>query len=215
MQSVRLNKIVSLIPQCKDLADVGCDHGYVGIEALRLALAERVVFVDVSRPSLDKAQSNCPKEYLSAVSFVCQDGLQGLTVDCAVIAGMGGLEIISILQCAHTLPSMLVLQPMRNQREVRSFLLQNYEILTDEKFCDGKYYDIIVAKRAGKSMQLTQMQLEYGKTNLENPSLDFISYLNKELTKIRNYPIFANDSNLQAKAEEMEHMIAEYLAKRH
>ena len=38
MLTKRLQKLVSVLPQCEVLADVGCDHGYVGIEALTRAL---------------------------------------------------------------------------------------------------------------------------------------------------------------------------------
>ena len=48
MLTKRLEKLVSVIPCSDTLADVGCDHGYVGIEALKRGLANRVVFVDVS-----------------------------------------------------------------------------------------------------------------------------------------------------------------------
>ena len=146
MKSVRLNKLVSLVPNCELLADVGCDHGYVGIEVLRLGKAKRVAFSDVSQPSLNKARANCPKEYKSVTSFHCQDGLGDINADCAIIAGMGGLEIISILQNAKHLPNKLVLQPMRNQRDVRVFVSSKYEVVTDEKFFDEKYYDVMYLK---------------------------------------------------------------------
>lgn len=184
MQSVRLHKLVSLIPKCKLLADVGCDHGYVGIEALRLGKVKQVAFTDISQPSLDKAKRNCPEEFGNVVSFHCQDGLGQIKADCAVIAGMGGLEIISILQQAKYLPQKLVLQPMRNQRDVREYLTQRYEILTDVKFRDGKFYDVIVAKQSDSQRELTELELVFGKTNLQQPSQDFVDYLQLELTKL-------------------------------
>lgn len=184
MGSVRLSKLVSLIPSCDLLADVGCDHGYVGIEALRLGKAQRVAFTDISRPSLNKARLNCPQEFNDVVTFHCQDGLGQIQADCVLIAGMGGLEIISILKQAQHLPSKLVLQPMRNQKDVRAYIAQSYNVITDVKFFDGKYYDVIVAEQHDKPVKLTELELEFGKTNLAEPSQDFVNFLKLELSKL-------------------------------
>ena len=213
MLTKRLEKLVSVLPSCDTLADVGCDHGYVGIEALARGIAQNVIFVDVSAPSLEKARQNCDVACLPRATFICRDGLGDIKADCALIAGMGGLEIISILSNAKFSPNQLVLQPMRNQRDVRVYLTQNYEIVTDVKFHDYKFYDVIVAKRCDKPTKLTEMELEFGKTNLISPSQDFIDYLETELTKIKNIPIFQDDATLQAKATLLEQMLAEYSAK--
>ena len=204
MGSVRLAKLVSLIPDCDVLADVGCDHGYVGIEALRLGKAKQVAFTDISRPSLLKAKANCPQEFETVVSFHCRDGLGDINADCAIIAGMGGLEIISILQNAKNLPQKLVLQPMRNQRDVRNYLTDNYEIVTDVKFRDGKFYDVIVAEKCDSPTKLTELELEFGKTNIANPSKDFVNFLQLELSKLNKILEGTSDAEVQAKRNTVE-----------
>lgn len=209
MLTKRLQKLTSVVPQCEVLADVGCDHGYVGIEALVRGIAQRVVFVDVSAPSLDKARQNCPDEYLNRAEFVCCDGLGDIVADTAIIAGMGGLETISILQAAKHLPDKLVLQPMRNQMDVRAYLARNYEITLDFKFHDYKFYDLIVAKKCDKPTQLTDLELKFGKTNLTQPSQDFLDYLQAEITKLQSIPIFSKDESMQAQAKMLRQMLAE------
>ena len=213
MGSVRLTKLVSLIPGCNLLADVGCDHGYVGIEALRLGKAKRVAFTDISRPSLLKAQRNCPQEFVDRVSFHCRDGLGDINADCAVIAGMGGLEIISILQNAKYQPQKLVLQPMRNQKDVRAYISQGYETVTDVKFFDGKYYDVIVAVKSDAPTKLTEEELEFGKSNLLKPSADFISFLQLELTKLNKILENTQDAEVVAKRDAVEQILSRVYAK--
>ena len=208
MGSVRLTKIVSLIPKCDTLADVGCDHGYVGIDALETGRAKRVVFVDISTPSLEKARLNCPQQYEKQVEFLCQDGLRNLVADCAVIAGMGGLEIISILEEAKALPQQLVLQPMRNQRDVRQYLQSNYNIVVDEKFFDGKFYDLIFAQRCKIPDKLTELELEFGKTNILHPTEDFTNFLVKEQTKLTTILQGCNDLEVEAKLQLINKAIA-------
>ena len=213
MQSVRLNKLVSLVPTCDVLADVGCDHGYVGIQALRMGTAQRVAFTDISQPSLDKAKRNCPQEFKKQVTFHCQDGLGALNVDCAIIAGMGGLEIISILQHAQYLPQKLVLQPMRNQRDVRLFLTQKYEIATDVKFFDGKFYDVMVAYKSDTPSTLTEQELDFGKSNLVNPTEDFVKFLQLELTKLNKILEGTKDIEVTAKRNNVEQTLNQVLRK--
>lgn len=182
--TLRLDTIVQAIPNVITLCDVGCDHGYIGLGAYSLGKAQKVIFVDVSAPSLAKAMQNCTNAQMSNCQFVHQDGLQNILCDCAVIAGMGGLETISILQNAKALPQHLVLQPMRNQVDVRKYLIaNNYKITLDVKFCDIKYYDLICAEQSCDKMSLDDLQLYFGMTNLVNPTQDFVQFLLDEKQK--------------------------------
>lgn len=184
MLTKRLEKLISVLPSCSVLADVGCDHGYVGIEALKRGLTRRVVFVDISNECLAKARRNCPKGLIDRCEFVCQDGIGQIKADTAAICGMGGLEIISILDNAEALPDALVLQPMRNAREVREKLSAFYDITSDEKIYDGKFYDVITAVKRGGGCKLTEAELEFGRSNVNNPSADFVAYLQHERNKL-------------------------------
>ncbi|MCM1043552.1 MAG: class I SAM-dependent methyltransferase [Corallococcus sp.] len=177
----RQRKIVDAIGVCDVLCDVGCDHGYIGAAAKIQNLCTYVHFCDISASSLQKAQTLCGKLQLDGCDFKCQDGLQSLQCDAAVIAGMGGLEIISILSSAKTLPQRLVLQPMRNQVDLRAYLCDNYYIQSDCKFRDGKFYDLIVAQKG--SDKLSKQQMLFGKTNLERITEEFTEYLTAEKHK--------------------------------
>lgn len=183
MKSVRLEKIVGVLPHCGVLADIGCDHGYIGCEALERGVAEQVVFVDISLPSLEKARRNCREALKSRATFICRDGLGNIRCDAAVIAGMGGLEIISVLNNAESLPQTLVLQPMRNVENVRTAVAEKYEITHDEVFFDGKFYNLIRAEKNENGCKLTADEVAFGKSNLQNKSADFAAYLEKQKRK--------------------------------
>lgn len=206
--TLRLNKIVQAIPDVNVLCDVGCDHGYIGVGAWQQHKATNVVFVDISQPSLQKAQNLCMNVQMDSCRFVCQNGLQNIACDCAVIAGMGGLETISILQNADNFPKYLVLQPMRNQMDVRNYLLErNYKITLDVKFFDGKYYDLICAEQTTEQMQLTTLQLQFGITNLANPSQDFRQFLHTEQQKYTQILTQCNDVVVQDKLSQINRAI--------
>lgn len=206
--SKRLQTIVSEIPRCNVLCDVGCDHGYVGIQALNSGAVKRVVFVDISSACLNKARLNCDKRLIRQAEFVCQDGLGNIECDCAVIAGMGGLEIISVLDGAKTLPQHLVLQPMRNVADVRKTLCKNYKIQKDFKFYDGKFYDLIVAELCKNGDELSERELAWGRTNLENPSQDYIDFLKKEQQKLAKIRLTCGDADVIKRLESVEEALA-------
>ncbi len=179
----RQKAIYDNIPECDSLADVGCDHGYIGIGALHNDIANRLYLCDISAPSLHKATSLACSMNLDNVTSHCQDGIGDIHCSCAVVAGMGGIEIISILDNATHKPQYLVLQPMRNAYEVRIYLLSHgYDITRDYIVHDDKYYVIIVAQLAQAS-SYSHIQLTLGKSNLLQPTEDFASYLQLEIDK--------------------------------
>lgn len=188
--SKRLLTLFSALENCNKFADVGCDHGYCTEYMLKNNFCEQAVISDISAESLKKAQ-DLLAEYLTSgkVLSVCCDGLDGVPRDCdlILIAGMGGEEIISILKRGF-LPEKLLLQPMKNSRKVREFLiLHSYEIIADFTFKDGKFYDLIKAVKNGKKSVYSEKELEFGRDNLKKPSADFFSKLCSEMNKKRAY----------------------------
>ena len=166
------------------LADIGCDHGKAGAEAIRRGLAQRVIFGDVSRQSLEKAKNLCAAEGAAKVQFVCCDGCDGIDrADTLLIAGMGGKEIISILRKCRFVPKQLVLQPMRNQRELREYLKENWYAEIDKTVFDKKFYTVLRCC-AGKESP-DELTLTFGKTDLKERRPEFEKFLKKEIIKAK------------------------------
>lgn len=184
----RINKLCSYLQPCVSFADVGCDHGYCTLYMLKNGLCESAVISDVSAKCLQKAEKLL-KSYISSgkVTAVCADGLGGIKSDTdeVLIAGMGGDEIVEILKNAF-IPANFVLQPMKNPRAVREFLLSSGALITaDEVFeSGGKFYTVIKGKNSGNSNIYTDVQLEYG-YNLHSAAA--VKYLSSELEKKRGY----------------------------
>ncbi len=183
----RREEILSVIPKCEILCDVGCDHGYVGFECLVRGIAGKVIFSDISAPSLEKAKSllKGESELMKRASFCVANGLDGVresAVDACVIAGMGGEEIIKIL--SGKTPRFCVLQPMSEVEKLREFLEERFEIHSDRLFYDrGKYYNLLLCENSGVSEKLTKFEVMFGKTNLENPEKDFLEFARARLER--------------------------------
>ncbi|MEG1527600.1 MAG: tRNA (adenine(22)-N(1))-methyltransferase TrmK [Clostridia bacterium] len=173
--------IIELLPTCNVLCDVGCDHGIIGAQALATNKAKKVIFTDISAPSLNKARLLCQNVNLTNCEFICQDGLGNIACDCAVIGGMGGLEILDILRQATTLPEMLLLQPMRSLETLRQEIIKNYKILVDKIVFDKKYYNLLLLVKGSDS--LTHSELIFGRSNINTNNPDFKIYLEHELKK--------------------------------
>ena len=200
--SKRIQTLCSLLAPAKVFADVGCDHGYCTQYMLENGLCKQAIFSDVSKGSLQKAEVLLASFVEDGrATAVLGDGFYGVpsTVDEVLIAGMGGSEILSILTDEEHgfLPKNFVFQPMLNADKLRRWLLENGAYITrDFTFQDGKYYDVICGRRLadGEQRQVyTEMEIEFGKENLETLPAAFVGRVEKQLRDIEQYL----QSNLQ------------------
>ncbi len=153
--STRLQKIIETIEPCDTVADIGCDHGYVAISALQDGRARRAVAADVAKGPLDIARKNCEEEQVGdRLKLILSDGFASIPdtedINCAVIAGMGGLLMERILRDGRldrfTHLKQLVLSPQSDLDAVRRLLVDelSYTIRTEYMVLDeGKYYYIM------------------------------------------------------------------------
>ena len=200
--SKRIQILCGLLTPVKTFADVGCDHGYCTLYMLESGNCERAIFSDVSKGSLQKAETLLAS-YVNAgtATGVLGDGFYGIpsTVDEVLIAGMGGSEILSILtdEKHGFLPKSFVFQPMLNADKLRRWLIENGAYITrDFTFQDGKYYDVICGRRLteGEPRQTyTELEIEFGRENLATLPAAFVSRVKKQLQDIERYL----QSNLQ------------------
>lgn len=182
----RLKEIFINIDECEVFADVGCDHGYIAKAMLKSGKSKKVIVSDISAKCLQKAIDLLSKEIAEnkAVAIV-SDGFKNLPqCDLALIAGMGGEEIISIIENAPKLPEKLILQPMKNLEKVRTFLVEKgYKIILDYVFYkNGKFYDLIKVEKGIDT--LTQEEIEFGRTNLIEKGSAFTKRLKEDIKKL-------------------------------
>ncbi len=192
----RIKTLCSLLERSATFADVGCDHGYCSQYMLENGLCERVIFSDISKGSLKKAE-NLLKGYVENGTAipVLGDGFFGVpkTTEEVLIAGMGGREIVLILsdQRYGFLPKRFVFQPMHDSEKLRRYLVaQGAELEKDYTFEDGKFYDVIVGndgKRGGQGREYSDYDFEFGWDNLKNRPEAFIKRTEKLLKDTLRY----------------------------
>lgn len=186
-QTRRIRLLCGQLAPCETFADVGCDHGYCTQYMLQNGRCRRAYISDISAGSLQKARTLLRREVEEGRCIpVVADGLDGVKAcDLVLIAGMGGEEIVSILEEGF-LPPVLVLQPMKHAPKLRRFLLERgYAIERDFTFTDGKHYDLLRAVRGGAPRRYSPRDIAFGYDNLHTPSGEFVALLREEAEKCR------------------------------
>lgn len=150
----RLFAVMSEIPRCNRLADIGTDHAYIPMYAVLNGICDCAVAGDVVEGPVKIARNNVIKNRLSdKIEVLKADGLScAKNSDVGVIAGMGGKLICDILQndldIAYNLDK-IILQPMTCSFELRKFLHKNGFLIEKETLAkeDEKIYNIMVVKK--------------------------------------------------------------------
>ncbi len=96
------------------VADVGCDHGYLGIYLLKRNIARSVIASDLRKGPLQSAKDNGALYGVAdRMEFYLSDGLKNVPhdFDTMVCAGMGAETMISILEAAPWLQQEGYLPP--------------------------------------------------------------------------------------------------------
>lgn len=144
--SNRLQKCCQFVHPGDRVADIGCDHGYLGIYLLKNGIASSVIASDVNESPLHSAVINAHKFGVqNQISFHLSDGLRNVPrdFDCLVCAGMGADTMISILEAAPWIRNpkyRLVLQCQSKRPELCKYLsAAGFSISRETLAKDGKF----------------------------------------------------------------------------
>lgn len=190
----RLETIIERMPDSGCLADVGCDHAYVAIEAVRRGRAARALACDVRKGPLQQAAEHILCAGLAGkIETRLSDGLEKVApgeADTVVVAGMGGPLMERILQGRLADFAHFVLSPQSEIPHFRRFLLAEGMQIDEETMLidEGKYYVILnVSQRAdaafSDSMYVTEEDFLYGGRLLRRLDPVLKSFLEKEKTR--------------------------------
>lgn len=186
----RLETIVELSKGFSSIADIGCDHGQVGVNLVKDYGFKSIINTDISDKCLKKAEelfklAGIGDFYDGRVG----DGLKPIEkseVDCIIIAGMGGDLIVDIISEdeSKTLSfKNYIIQPMTNPDKVRKkFSEIGYGIKKD--ICvieDNKYYFIIEFSKDEPIIALDDYY--YTKTLIRDSKDSFKLFLQHQLDK--------------------------------
>lgn len=193
MISKRIEEIINLLDMCNTLADIGCDHGYVAVEAIKRKIANRVFAVDINLQPLLKAKDLSKKENVDdKIEFLLGNGFDPIEeeVDEAVIAGMGAENICSILSRAKDRISntTLILQPMKDIELLRKWLFENgFDILNEKVVKDkNRFYVIIKSSYLQEKISFSDKDIYIGRHILDRTeeAYEYLLKMKEKLKKI-------------------------------
>ena len=193
--SLRLNNIVNLIDKCDSIADIGTDHGYVPIEALKRGLCLKAIASDINKGPVNKAKLNVSLEGLtSKIQCRLGSGLKTIKVNEVqglVIAGMGGNLIRDIIVDSYKVFKSLefaILQPTQNPEVLREFLINEGIEILEEKICldEGIFYEIIKVNprvKVENKKDLDPIYFEISPCILNSKDPLALEYMNNKIEK--------------------------------
>lgn len=161
--SKRLLCCASMIQPGSRVADIGTDHGYLGIYLLQSGAARHVIACDLRKDPLENARRNAKLFGVDGeMELRLSDGLEKILpdeVDTVVMAGMGGDLIQKILsQCPWRKREGLqfILQPQSAGNVLRRWLCEDgFEIQREEPVQDGHFLYTVMDIRQGEPAPLT------------------------------------------------------------
>ena len=161
--SKRLLCCASMVQPGSRVADIGTDHGYLGIYLLQSGAARHVIACDLRKDPLENARRNTKLFGVDGkMELRLSDGLEKIRpdeVDTVVMAGMGGDLIQRILsQCPWRKREGLqfILQPQSAGNVLRRWMCEDgFEIQREEPVQDGHFLYTVMDIRQGEPAPLT------------------------------------------------------------
>ncbi|MDR0752930.1 MAG: class I SAM-dependent methyltransferase [Mycoplasmataceae bacterium] len=196
----RIENILKNIKRNSVIVDVGCDHCYTSIYALKTKKAKFAYNIDINKKPLENGISNIKKQslFLKTKNFIA-NGLQTneieKKIDFCVISGIGGRNIIDIIENANSDIKIkyFIFVPNNNEYELRIFLQKNgfLEKKTEYVYENNYFYQIMLVKntKIKKNKLMKNINEKYfllGKYKRNNKVLEqYISFLIKKYEEIK------------------------------
>lgn len=186
MLDTRLKMVYDLVREGV-LCDIGTDHARLPVYAIKSGKCESALACDVNEGPLSSARTLVTKEGLcDKIKLVLSNGFRDIEaddfekIDCAVMAGMGGELIMSILSARFT-DAYLVLQPQSAYYELIDYLQQNGYSILKQSFCveGSRRYNAMLVKYTEKS-NITGFFVNAEKTE------EYYGFLQKESGRIKS-----------------------------
>ncbi|NLH97691.1 MAG: SAM-dependent methyltransferase [Clostridiaceae bacterium] len=189
----RLGMIAENIPGCRVLVDVGTDHAYIPVYAVKAGICEKAIAADIRPGPLENARKSIVRHGLERyIETRLGNGLEPIReseCDVVVMAGMGGPLIRRILEESAEKAKkcrLLLLQPNNAAEALRRWLYDNgFSIIGEELAQESrKLYCLIKARWTGECEIRDDFDCFIGNRLLESDDPLLVPYLEKKLGEL-------------------------------
>ena len=176
MLTPRLKAAADMVGTSPCVADIGTDHGYIPAYLALTGRADRIIASDINQAPLETARRNAEKSGVAdRIEFMQTDGLngmEGLGLEAAVIAGMGGENIAAILDTSSWVKEQgvrLILQPMTRLGFLSNRLDDSGYAIKDEVLAKdgGRIYPVLLVTADASRAPLSCAQIYADRILLE------------------------------------------------
>lgn len=195
--SLRLERAASYVQPRARLADIGSDHAHLPCALAAEGKIESAIAGEIIEGPFQIATKQVERlELQEMVTVRLGDGLtiidpENDQLTAITICGMGGVLIASILEEGEQLGKLtgqerLILQPNKDEAELRTWLVQHDYQMIDEDLLEenGKLYEIMVAEKTNSlPIIVTEADIVFGFHLRKDKSPLFIRKWQNELTK--------------------------------
>ena len=189
--SKRLQRCADYIGCANRIADIGCDHGYLGISLLKNGQVKSVIAADIRPMPLQAAKENAKRfGFDEQMEFFLSDGASAIPrdFDVMVCAGMGADTMISIIENAPWLKSTsyrLVLQCQSKTAMLRKYLNENgFSIVRESAIKDGRFLYSVMEVIFKQEVPFTPGQCHFSPALAKELTEENIAYYRQVMTRL-------------------------------
>lgn len=213
--SARLLACAGFVRPGDRVADIGCDHGYLGIHLLQSGIAGSMIEADINEAPLQSALHNAHKYGVAdKMTFYLSDGVRNIPrdFDVLVCAGMGADTMMHILEDAPWLKSQqyyLVLQCQSKTPMLRKYLSDTgWHIAEETIIRDGKFlYTVMAVHWRPEAPRLTPGQCYITPAMLTSSNHDLPEYYGRIVEGLRLAVEHQQDPEKKAILEELKKIV--------
>lgn len=200
------------------VADIGCDHGYLGIYLLKNNIASHVIAADINEGPLLSAVRNSEKFGVrDRMAFYLSDGVGSIPrdFDTLVCAGMGGDTMVSVLSAAPWLKNAqyrLILQCQSKTPLLRKYLSESgWHIARETVLRDGKFLYTVMEVRFEAGHSLSTGECYFPPALLVAPTPETGEYYHYVCEGLRIATAHRDDSEKLAALQELDALKERFL----
>ena len=175
------------------VADIATDHGYLAEALSKQERVEKIIATDISKKCLSKLEKLIEKCDLKKIETRLGDGLEPIEkVDVSVVAGVGGFEIIKMLEHQNKTENgfkceLFVLQPAQNVLELREWIFDHkIEVVKDYVIADAdRFYPIVIINVSREEINEKSIKNLWIGRDAESEKEDYELFLHDQLEYLK------------------------------
>lgn len=192
-ENIRIEKITDMVHKGMIVADIGTDHAFLPILLVRNGISEKVYACDIAQGPLQAAEKNIEKAgFQDQITTILTDGLAGVPEDvsCIVIAGMGKVTAVGILERSMDRLSafeQIIVEVNRDTIPMRRWISEHGFTIADEMHVQDRGHDYVTIDfNTDPHEPYSEQEMILGPVLMKRKSPAYMKYLQARKDKLEH-----------------------------